>query len=90
MKHSAARVVEDAGLGRHLLFSGVPSVGVSEFEPPIFGPGSSAVLQPNTVISVDIPLFDAPWGGLRIEDGFLITESGAERLNQTPYNIIIR
>jgi Xaa-Pro aminopeptidase len=66
----------------------VHSVGVIEFEPPIFGPSSSAVFQPNMVISVDIPLFDAPWGGLRIEDGFLINESGAERLNQTPYDIV--
>ena len=81
------RVVEDAGLGPYFLYSGVHSVGVIEFEPPIFGPSSSALFQPNMVISVDIPLFDAPWGGLRIEDGFLITESGAERLNHTPYQI---
>lgn len=82
------RLVEDAGLGRHFLYSGVHSVGVIEFEPPIFGPSSPAIFRPNMVISVDIPLFDAPWGGLRIEDGFLITESGAERLNQTPYYIV--
>jgi Xaa-Pro aminopeptidase len=81
------RVVEDAGLGPYFLYSGVHSVGVIEFEPPIFGPSSSSLFQPNMVISVDIPLFDAPWGGLRIEDGFLITESGAERLNHTPYQI---
>jgi len=81
------RFVEDAGLGPYFLYSGVHSVGVIEFEPPIFGPSSSALLQPNMVISVDIPLFDAPWGGLRVEDGFLITESGAERLNHTPYRI---
>jgi len=81
------RVVEDAGLGPFFLYSGVHSVGVIEFEPPIFGPSSSALFQPNMVISVDIPLFDAPWGGLRVEDGFLITESGAERLNYTPYHI---
>ena len=79
------RIVEDAGLGRYFLYSGVHSVGVIEFEPPIFGPSSSALFQPRMVISVDIPLFDAPWGGLRIEDGFLITDSGAERLNHTPY-----
>src|SRR5271157_155154 len=81
------RVVEDAGLGPYFLYSGVHSVGVIEFEPPIFGPSSSALFRPHMVISVDIPLFDAPWGGLRIEDGFLITESGAERLNHTPYQI---
>jgi Xaa-Pro aminopeptidase len=82
------RVVEEAGLGRYFLYSGVHSVGVIEFEPPIFGPSSPAIFQPNMVVSVDIPLFDAPWGGLRIEDGFLITESGAERLNHTPYHIV--
>jgi Xaa-Pro aminopeptidase len=81
------RVVEAAGLGQYFLYSGVHSVGVIEFEPPIFGPSSPAMLQPNMVISVDIPLFNTPWGGLRIEDGFLITETGAERLNETGYKI---
>ncbi len=79
------RIVEDAGLGQYFLYSGVHSVGVIEFEPPIFGPSSGSVLLPNMIISVDIPMFNAPWGGLRVEDGFIITESGAERLNHTPF-----
>ena len=37
------------------------------------------------VISIDIPMFNTPWGGLRIEDGYLITATGAERLHHTPY-----
>jgi Xaa-Pro aminopeptidase len=81
------RLVEQAGLGRHFLYSGLHSVGVIEFEPPIFGPSSPAILEPGMVLSVDIPLFDAPWGGLRMEDGFLVTESGAERLNHTPHRL---
>ncbi len=81
------RVVEEDGLGPYFLYSGVHSVGVIEFEPPIFGPSSAAMLQPHMTISVDIPLFNTPWGGLRIEDGFLLMESGAERLNETPYRI---
>lgn len=81
------QVVEAAGLGQYFLYSGIHSVGVIEFEPPIFGPSSAAMLQPNMIISVDIPLFNTPWGGLRVEDGFLITETGAERLNETPYRI---
>jgi Xaa-Pro aminopeptidase len=81
------QVVEAAGLGAYFLYSGVHSVGVIEFEPPIFGPSSAAMLQPNMVISVDIPLFNTPWGGLRVEDGFLITETGAERLNETAYRV---
>ncbi|MBL8153708.1 MAG: aminopeptidase P family protein [Anaerolineae bacterium] len=82
------RVVEAAGLGEFFLYSGVHSVGVIEFEPPIFGPSSAALLKPSMVISVDIPLFNTPWGGLRIEDGFLITETGAERLHTTPYKLV--
>jgi Xaa-Pro aminopeptidase len=78
------RIVEAAGLGQYFLYSGVHSVGVIEFEPPILGPSSAARLKKDMVVSVDIPLFDAPWGGLRVEDGFRITEAGAERLNETP------
>lgn len=81
------KIVADAGLGKYFLYSGVHSVGVIEFEPPIFGPSSDAKFSANMIISVDIPLFDAPWGGLRIEDGYLLTEMGAEKLNHTLYEI---
>jgi Xaa-Pro aminopeptidase len=80
-------IVEAAGLGDHFLYSGVHSVGVIEFEPPIFGPSSAAQLKTDMIISVDIPLFNAPWGGLRIEDGYIITSGGAEPLHQTPYGV---
>ena len=81
------RIVEDAGLGSYFLYSGIHSVGVIEFEPPIFGPSSTAIFSKDMVISIDIPMFNTPWGGLRVEDGFVITDSGAERLNRTPYKI---
>jgi Xaa-Pro aminopeptidase len=81
------RIVGEAGLGDYFLYSGVHSVGVIEFEPPIFGPSSDAMIRENMVISIDIPLFDAPWGGLRIEDGYLITATGAEKLHDTPFRI---
>jgi Xaa-Pro aminopeptidase len=80
-------VVADAGLGQYFLYSGLHSVGVIEFEPPIFGPSSPATLKENMVISIDIPMFNTPWGGLRIEDGYVITARGAEPLNRTPYQI---
>jgi Xaa-Pro aminopeptidase len=79
------QIVNAANLGQYFLYSGVHSVGVIEFEPPIFGPSSPAVLEEDMVISIDIPMFNAPWGGLRIENGYLITAMGAEPLHQTPY-----
>lgn len=81
------KIVEAAGLGSYFLYSGVHSLGVIEFEPPIFGPSSAAKLKQDMIISIDIPMFNAPWGGLRIEDGYLITATGVERLHHTPYKI---
>jgi Xaa-Pro aminopeptidase len=78
---AARRVVESAGLGPFFLYSGVHSVGLVEFEPPIFGPGSDELLQENMVLSIDVPLFHAPWGGLRYEDGYLVTAEGAQPLD---------
>ncbi len=36
------------------------------------------------VISIDIPMSNTDWGGLRVESGYLITEDGCERLDGTP------
>lgn len=85
---AARRVVEAAGLGQYFLYCGVHSVGTVEFEPPIFGPGNHDPLQVGMVLSIDVPLFHAPWGGLRYEDGYLITESGAEPLDDLPSNVL--
>jgi Xaa-Pro aminopeptidase len=81
------RIVSDAGLGSYFLYSGVHSVGVVEFEPPIFGPSSPAQLKEDMLISIDIPIFNTPWGGLRVEDGYRITDTGAERLSRVPYSL---
>ncbi len=69
------------GLGEHFLYSGLHSVGVVEFEPPIFGPKSNEIIRENMVISIDIPVFNAPWGGLRVETGYLITSTGYQILS---------
>ena len=81
---AARQIVEAAGLGPLFLYSGVHSVGVVEFEPPIFGPNNHSPLQAGMVLSVDVPLFHAPWGGLRYECGYLVTVDGAEPLASLP------
>ena len=88
VERSARQVVEEAGLGEYFLYCGVHSVGVIEFEPPIFGPGNYIPLQSGMVLSIDVPLFHAPWGGLRCEDGYLVTEGGAEPLDDFPTGVL--
>ena len=75
-------VMAEAGYERNFLYSGIHSVGVIEFEPPILGPSSTALLQENMVVSIDIPTFEADINGCRTEDGYLITAEGCEPLTK--------
>jgi len=76
----ARGVCRDAGLEKHFAYSGIHSVGVVEFEVPILTSHFHEPLVPDMVFSIDIPIFFAPWGGLRIEDGFVVTAGAAEPL----------
>ena len=78
------QVMKEAGYEKNFMYSGLHSVGVIEFEPPILGPSSNTIIQKDMVISVDIPLFEADVQGMRMEDGYLITETGCRRLTDCP------
>ncbi len=69
-------VVDAAATGADVPYVPVHSMGLIEFEPPIFLSSSPAEIQPGMALSIDSPLFHAPWGGLRLEDGFAIAASG--------------
>jgi len=75
-------IMADAGYGENFLYSGLHSVGVTEFEPPILGPSSDALIENGMVISIDIPLFEAGIHGSRTEDGYIIKNGKAERLTR--------
>lgn len=78
------KIMAEAGYEKNFMYSGLHSVGVIEFEPPILGPSSDTIIEKNMVISVDIPLFEADIPGMRMEDGYLIGESTAEKLTDSP------
>lgn len=80
-------IMEKAGFGKNFMYSGLHSVGVTEFEPPILGPSSKTVIQNNMVISVDIPLYEADIHGFRTESGYLIKDGKPEILTAIPYMI---
>jgi Xaa-Pro dipeptidase len=79
----ARDVCRQAGLDRHFAYSGVHSVGLAEFEPPILTSHHHAPLSADMVFSIDIPIFFAPWGGLRVEDGFLLGPGDGNQPLQT-------
>ncbi len=81
-------VLRNEKLIDYCVYSGIHSVGTSEFEPPILTSVSDFILPNNSFLSIDVPLFFAPWGGLRVETGYFVNESGAERLSSEPLQYI--
>jgi len=86
----ALRDVFDASAtGAELPYVPVHSIGVIEFEPPIFGSGSEVEIQEGMALSIDAALFHADWGGLRIEDGFSIRSGGTAEPRFTDYETMV-
>jgi len=86
----ARDVCISSNLGSYFAYSGIHSVGVCEFEPPIMTSWNKVEITKNMVLSIDIPLFFLDWGGLRIEDGFKITNSGNLALQNISKNIFYK
>ena len=72
------RVLEGSNTGAGLPYVPIHSVGMIEFEPPIFLSSSEVTIAEGMALSIDAALFHGPWGGLRLEDGFSIVSGRAE------------
>jgi Xaa-Pro aminopeptidase len=72
------KVLEGSGTGAGLPYVPIHSVGMIEFEPPIFLSSSEVTIADGMALSIDAALFHGPWGGLRLEDGFSIVGGRAE------------
>jgi len=77
-------VLRKAGLIDLCVYSGIHSIGTSEFEPPILTSVSDFVVPNNSFLSIDVPLFMAEWGGFRVETGYQVSDSGITRFSKTP------
>ncbi len=77
-------VIEEAGYG-HAFGHGLGhGVGLATHEEPRLGPGSSTVLKAGMVFTVEPGVYLPGWGGIRIEDMALLTDSGPRLLTRSP------
>jgi len=89
VENEGRKVMAEKGLDRYFAYIGLHSVGLVEFEPPIFFSKSDEKIRENMILSVDVPCFLAPWGGFRLEDGFMITARGGTPLDSVQRGLVV-
>jgi Xaa-Pro aminopeptidase len=80
----ARRVIEDAGYGEYFGHSLGHGVGLEIHEDPSLSPRDETILEPGMIVTVEPGIYLSEWGGIRIEDMYVITPGGCERLTKSP------
>ena len=81
-------VIAEYGYGDYFIHSTGHGVGLEIHEWPRVSQQDETVLKPGMVITVEPGIYIPKFGGVRIEDTIVITESGAKRLTKMERELI--
>jgi len=86
---AAARdYIASKGFGENFGHGTGHALGLDVHEPPRLSAKSSEVLAEGMVVTVEPGIYIPGWGGVRIEDVFVVRSSGPERLTHTPNELL--
>jgi Xaa-Pro aminopeptidase len=87
---AAARdVLAEAGLAEYFVHRTGHGIGLSVHEEPYIVAGNDLPLRPGMAFSVEPGIYFPGQWGARIEDIVIVTEDGAEAVNQRPHDLIV-
>ena len=82
---AATSVAADAGFELPFLLG--HGIGCQNWEPPLLGAADETTLEPGMVLTLEPGLYVPTVGGVRLENTFLITQTGAESLTAGPIDL---
>jgi len=85
----ARRIIAEAGYGDYFIHRTGHGIGLEGHEDPYIVEGNDAALEPGMAFSVEPGIYLPGKHGARIEDIVVCTETGGERLNLTPRELIV-
>lgn len=78
---AARKVIDDAGYGKYFGHSLGHGVGLAVHEEPRLSSRNSKKLKPGMIITIEPGIYIPGWGGIRLENMYVVREEGCENLN---------
>jgi len=79
---AARAIIEDGGYGKYFIHTTGHAIGLEVHEAPIERPNAAGELEENFVVTVEPGIYLPGKYGVRLEDSYLVTQTGAKNLTQ--------
>ena len=81
--HAALEGVRRGGIPHYRRHHVGHGIGIEVHEPPLLAPTNLVPLEVGMVLNVETPYYELGFGGLQVEDTFVITENGCKLLTES-------